>query len=80
MAGKNDDFTCDIIETLGVLHTSAKGWTKELNRVSWNGDDPKFDLREWSPDHEKCSKGATFTEEEGREIAKMLVKYFEENE
>ena len=80
MAKTKDDFTCDIIETLGVLNTSKAGWTKELNRVSWNGDDPKFDLREWSPDHEKCSKGTTFTEEEGKVIANLLRKYFEEND
>lgn len=26
----------DIVENLGVLSTNAKGWTKELNLVSWN--------------------------------------------
>ena len=43
------EISFEIIETLGVLATSTKGWTKELNLVSWNGREPKYDLREWSP-------------------------------
>ena len=54
----------EIIKKLGVLSTSAKGWTKELNLISWNGNTPKYDLRTWSPDHEKMGKGITLTEEE----------------
>ena len=42
------DITFEIVEELGVLSTSAKGWTKELNLVSWNGRPPKYDIREWS--------------------------------
>ena len=80
MGRKNDNVTCDIVESLGVLHTSGTGWTKELNRVSWNGGDIRFDLREWDPNHDKCSKGATFTEEEAKQIIELLTKYFQENE
>ena len=25
------------VEHIGVLSESAKGWKKELNRISWNG-------------------------------------------
>ena len=53
------EITFEIVEELGVLSTSAKGWTKELNLVSWNGRPPKYDIREWSPDHEKMGKGLT---------------------
>ena len=36
-----------------------KGWTKELNRISWNGGEPKYDIRDWAPEHEKMGKGVT---------------------
>ena len=53
-----------ITEHIGVLSENAKGWTKELNMVSWNDRDPKYDLREWSPDHEQMSKASSLTSEE----------------
>lgn len=54
----------DIIEELGVLSENAKGWRKELNLISWNGAKPKYDIRDWAPEHEKMGKGVTLTEEE----------------
>lgn len=54
----------EIIETLGVLSESAKGWSKELNLVSWNDKEPKYDLREWDSAHEKMGKGITLSKEE----------------
>lgn len=47
----------EIKETIGVLSESAKGWTKELSLVSWNDNAPRYDIREWSPDHAKMGKG-----------------------
>lgn len=77
MAGKGDsDFSYELVEELGVLSTSKKGWTKEINRVSYNGMKPKFDLREWAPEHEKMSKGITLSEEEARDLCKILFQYF----
>ena len=58
------DLVFEIEKTIAVLSTSAKGWQKELNLVSWNNRPPKYDLREWSPDHSKMGKGATLSEEE----------------
>ncbi|MGP4106460.1 YdbC family protein [Virgibacillus sp. L01] len=58
------DLKYEVIETVAVLSESPKGWTKELNLVSWNGRDPKYDLRDWSPDKEKMGKGVTLTEDE----------------
>lgn len=54
----------EITKTLGVLSENAKGWTKEINMVSWNEREPKYDLREWNPDHTRMGKGITLTEEE----------------
>lgn len=54
----------DIVEEIGVLSENAKGWRKELNLISWNGTKPKFDIRDWAPEHEKMGKGVTLSEEE----------------
>ncbi len=64
----------EIIKKIGVLSTSAKGWTKELNLVSWNGNAPKYDLRTWAPEHEKMGKGITLTEEEVKILKDLLDK------
>ena len=58
------EFTFDIEEKLLVLSENENGWTKELNRVSFNGAPAKYDLRSWSPDHSKMGKGITLTNEE----------------
>jgi hypothetical protein len=59
-----------IVEKIGVLSDTNKGWTKELNFVSWNGKEAKYDIREWSEDHEKMRKGITISKEE---IAKLKL-------
>ena len=62
------EFTFEIVEELLVLSETDKGWTKELNRVSFNGAEPKFDIRTWSPDHTKRGKGITLTNDEFKVI------------
>ena len=62
----------EIVEHIGVVSESSKGWTKELNKVSWNGGAPKYDLRDWSPDHSKMGKGITFTEDEAKKLKDLL--------
>ena len=53
-----------IVKNIAILPTNKSGWAKELNLVSWNNAEPKYDIREWSPEHDKMSKGITLTEEE----------------
>lgn len=62
----------EIKESFGVIAESARGWRKEVNLVSWNDKDPKYDLREWSPDYEKMGKGITLTVEELRKLRDIL--------
>lgn len=62
----------EIIETIAILSESEKNWKKELNLISWNGRDPKYDLRDWSPDHEKMGKGITLTDEELKVLKETL--------
>jgi hypothetical protein len=66
------EISFEIKETLGVLSESAKGWTKELNMVSWNGREAKYDIREWDPSHEKMGKGLTFTNDELIKLKELL--------
>jgi hypothetical protein len=62
----------EIKETIGVLSESTKGWSKELNLISWNDKAPKYDIRDWSPNHEKMGKGVTLTKEELLELKELL--------
>lgn len=66
------DIKYDITAHIGTISKSEKGWTKELNLVSWNGREPKYDLREWTPDHDKMGKGITLTKDELLELKKLL--------
>ena len=63
------DIKFEIKKSIGVISQSPKGWTKELNLVSWNGAAPKYDIRDWDPEHEHMSRGITMTE---KEMAKMM--------
>ena len=62
----------EITERIGVLSENAKGWTKELNKVSWNEREPKYDLRDWNPDHSRMGKGITLTDEEVETLKAIL--------
>lgn len=66
------DFKYEIVEEIGVISESSKGWTKELNLISWNGGQPKYDIRDWAPDHQKMGKGITLTREELNQLAELI--------
>ena len=72
------DIKFEIKENIGTLSESAKGWTKELNLLSWNGAAPKYDLRDWAPEHEKMGKGITLSADEVQELYKLLSKIVED--
>ncbi|MFP3156018.1 hypothetical protein LQZ18_16660 [Lachnospiraceae bacterium ZAX-1] len=72
MAIKNDNFKYEIISEHGVVSERSKGWRKEFNLISWNGGEPKYDVRDWSEGHEKMGKGVTLTEEEIRALHELL--------
>lgn len=82
MAGRNQELKFEIINQIGVISTSASGWNVELNRVSWNGNEPKYNVRTWSPDHTKMGKGITLSEDEVISLCELLkkeVKFLKEN-
>jgi len=62
----------DIVKNIGVLSTAGSGWTKELNLISWNERDAKYDLRDWSPDRAKMGKGVTLSREELLALKELL--------
>ena len=62
----------EIIKKIGILSTFAKGWTKELNLISWNDRESKYDLRDWVPEYEKMGKGVTLSKEDLLELKELL--------
>lgn len=62
----------ELKEEIGVISENPKGWTKEINLISWNDREPKYDIREWNPDHDRMTKGLTFTKEELVELKNIL--------
>lgn len=66
------DIKFEIIERIGVLSEANSGWSKQLNLISWNERDPKYDLREWAPDGVKMGKGVTLSKEELLALKELL--------
>ncbi|PAB60699.1 YdbC family protein [Anaeromicrobium sediminis] len=62
----------EIIKTEGVISESSRGWTKELNLISWNDRPPKYDLRDWAAGHEKMGKGITLSKEDLKNLRDIL--------
>ena len=73
------EITFEITKSLGVISETSKGWTRELNMVSWNDHEPKYDIRDWSPDHTRMSKGVSFTEEEMERLCERFKTRDEED-
>lgn len=74
MNRNNIDFK--IVKHVCLISVSESCWTKELNKISWNGNEPKWDLRAWSPDHTRMSHGIALTDEE---MAKLLASCINAN-
>jgi hypothetical protein len=67
------DISFDILKHFGVISEEKGGWKKELNLVSWNGRNPKIDIRDWAPGHEKMGKGITLTAEEAAKVIELIT-------
>ena len=65
------DFSYNIVRNIAVL--SQRGnWNLELNLISWGGRPATYDLRKWSPDHSKMSKGISLSKSELDALAEYL--------
>lgn len=71
---KSTEPTYEVLEECGTLSTNSRGWELKLRYMSWNGNEPKYDLRSWKEDSdgEKCSKGITMTGEELESLLEIL--------
>ena len=74
---KNEDLKFEIVQHFGVLKERKNGWRKEINKVSWNGAEPKWDIREWNEEHDKMSRGITLSEDEFKNLIEVLKSNFE---
>lgn len=72
----NGEIEFRIVEYLGVIETQQNGWNREVNIVAWNGGAPKFDIREWDPEHKRMSKGITLFENEAERLSEILSERF----
>lgn len=65
----------DLKEHLGVIFTTGNDWTRELNVIWWSDKEETFyDLRDWSPDHERMTRGVRLS----KEGIEALVEAYEE--
>jgi len=69
-----DDFSYEIVDSIGVLRTLSNGFSKELNIVIWNGRKPKYDIRDWNSDHSRMTRGVTLTPDEMDTICKLMAE------
>ncbi len=73
--GECREIQYEIVRKFAVLSTGDSGYTKEINLISWNGKEPKYDIRSFSPEREKCGKGITLNADE----AAALLKHYRKN-
>lgn len=72
MDNKKNEVTFEIVESIGVIARNSSGWQKELNMVSWNGGQPKYDIRDWDPEHQHMSRGITLSEDDMSIVRQLL--------
>jgi hypothetical protein len=66
------EIKCEIVKNIGIVSEGKNGWNKELNLIVWNDREAVYDIRTWSPEHEKMGKGITITKEEAKALRNML--------
>lgn len=75
MDSMKDAIEFKLVQPIAVLGPSGKSWNMELNLVSWNGREPKLDIRTWDPAHQRMGKGITMTREEAARLRDALTAY-----
>nr|WP_318032645.1 hypothetical protein [Mycoplasmopsis bovis] len=55
MAYKKPQISNEIVRFVGEISTTAGGYKKELNLISWNGGEAKYDIRDWNNDHSRST-------------------------
>lgn len=74
---KQTEFTFEIVEHIETLstYTDEKGevWTKEVNRVSFNGSKALLDIRTWNKEHTRMGKGIRLNAEEEEKLIESMT-------
>lgn len=73
------DIQYNIEKALGMLSENKSGWKREVNLISWNGAEPKIDIRDWAPDHSKMGKGISLSSTEAQVLMQILTPFFANN-
>lgn len=68
MADKKLEF--EITKHIAVIKEGK--WNLELNKVIWNDNPEKYDLRTWNKDHTIPGKGVTMTQEDATKLYEAL--------
>lgn len=78
IGGDPNEVSVDINEYIRSLEERGDGWKKELNVVTWNKGATKYDIRDWSPDHNKMTRGITLTEDVADKLSSLLNERYKE--
>ena len=62
----------EVVQRIAVLSQRPRGWERQLNLISWNDGEPKYDIRDWSPDGSRMAKGISLTAEELKTLRDIL--------
>ena len=71
----DNEIKMEVIEKCGVIMERNGGYSLELRYVSWNGKDPKYDIRPWKMNddgNEICGKGITLSGEELEKLGEIM--------
>ena len=78
----DESIKMEIIEKCGVIAERNGGYTLELRYISWNGGDPKYDIRTWKTKDdgtEICGKGITLAGEELENLGNIIAEMAKED-
>ena len=77
MSRDNKDFSFEIVPNFDFVLEEGSNTSVNLRKISWNGRDPKLDIRKWSYNdgEERMLKGCTLSDEGGNELACVLVEH-----
>lgn len=76
-AKANEGINYEVVEKCGVITERNGGYALELRYVSWNGGEPKYDIRAWKTKDdgtEVCGKGITLSGEELESLGEVITK------
>ena len=68
------DFNYQITRPVAVLSRSNNGrYTAEVNYISYNGDEPKLDIRKWDRENNKCLRALRLTKRQAEALKEALL-------